>query len=91
MRKQSSCIKLVDYTFACLARMVFMQRQTKDFLLWVRVVVRTSNMKIARCLADMSRNCSKKRAARLFFFVQPIKSLISGAGVAAAVVISQTP
>ena len=48
-----------------------------------RVVVRTSNMKISR------RRCTKKRAARaarLFFFIQPIKSLICGVVVDVAVV-----
>ena len=55
----------------------------KDLLLRARVVVKTSNMKISRRrLADYtSQHCNKKRAARaarLFFFIQPIKSLICG-------------
>ena len=42
-----------------------------------RVVVRTSNLKISR--HTTTKNCAKKhaaRAARLFFLIQPIKSLI---------------
>ena len=55
----------------------------KDLLLRARVVVRTSNMKISRRrLADYtSKHCTTKRAARaarLFFFIQPIKLLICG-------------
>ena len=55
----------------------------KHFLLRARVVVRTSNMKISgRRLADYtSKHRSKKRAARAarsFFFIEPIKSLICG-------------
>ena len=41
-----------------------------------------------------SKHCTKKRAARassLFFFIQPIKSLICGVVVPVAVVISLTP
>ena len=38
-----------------------------------------------------SKHCTKKRAARLFFFVQPIKSLICGVVVDVAVVKSLTP
>ena len=49
-------------------------------------------MKISRRrLADYVKKCTKKRAARaarLFFFIQPIKSLICGAVVVIAVVIS---
>ena len=56
------------------------------------VVVRTSNMKISRRrLADYVKNCTKNRAARaarLFFLVQPDKSLICGVVVVVAVVIS---
>ena len=62
--------------------MIFMQRQrftaVEDLLLWARVVVRTSSMKISRRrLADYVKNCTKKpaaRAARLFFLIQPTKS-----------------
>ena len=53
------------------------------------------NMKISHCpLADYFKNCTKNRAARaarLFFLVQIIKSLICGVVVVIAVVISQTP
>ena len=67
----------------------------KDLLLRARVVVRTLNMKISRRrLADYVKPFTKKRAARaarLFFFIQPIKSLIRGAVVDASVVKSLTP
>ena len=50
------------------------------------------NVKISRCpLADYFKNCTKNRAARaarLFFLVQIIKSLICGVVVVIAVVIS---
>ena len=56
------------------------------------VVVRTSNMKISRRpLADFVKNYTEKRAtcaARLFFLIQPIKSLICDVVVVVAVVIS---
>ena len=62
----------------------------KGLLLRARVVVRTSKMKMSRRhLADYVKSCTKKRAARaarLFFFIQSIKSVICG--VAVAVVIS---
>ena len=61
----------------------------KDLLLRARVVVRTSNMKISRRLADYIKTLHQKgaaRAARLFFFIQPIKSLIYGVFVDVAVV-----
>ena len=58
-----------------------------------RVVVRTSNMKISRLrLADYIKTlhqkacCTCTRAARLFFFIQPIKSLICGVVVDVALV-----
>ena len=64
-------------------------------MLRARVVVRTSNMKISRGrLAATSKHGTKKRAARaarLFFFIQPIKSLICGVVVGVAVVKSLTP
>jgi len=78
----------------------------KDLLLRARVVVRTSNMKISRRrLADYAKtlhqekisfslDCTKKRAARaarLFFFIQPSKSLICSVVVDAAGVKSRTP
>ena len=53
----------------------------KDLLLWALVVVRTSKMKISRPrLADHVKKLHQKhaaRAARLFFLIQPMKSLIS--------------
>jgi len=61
----------------------------KHLLLRARVVVRTSNMKTSRYRLVTSKNCTKKRAtpaARLFFIIQPIKSLICGVDVAIAVV-----
>ena len=62
----------------------------KDSLLCVHVVVETLKSEISRChLADTSRNCTEERAARaarLFFFIQPIQSLICGAFVDVAVV-----
>ena len=64
----------------------------KDLMrLRVRVVVRTSNMKISRrCLTESaSKNCIKKRAVRaagLFFLIQAIKSFICGVVVAVTVV-----
>ena len=67
----------------------------KDLPLRGPVVVRTSNMKISRRpLADYVKNCTKNRAARaarLFFLIQPIKSLICGVVEVVAVVISLTP
>ena len=64
----------------------------KILSLRVCVVVRTSNVKISRRpLADYVKNCTKKRAARavrLFFLVQPIKSLIYSVVVIVTVVIS---
>ena len=70
-------------TFTCLARMVFMQRQRiEDLLRGARVVVRSSKIKITRFhLADYVKKFHQKRAARaqrLFFLIQPIKSLIGG-------------
>jgi len=63
----------------------------KDLTLRSRVVVRTSNMKIPLCLlTDYVKKLHQTRAARaarLFFLVQAIKSLISGVVVAIAVVI----
>ena len=67
-------------------------------LLCVRVVVKTLNLEISRChLAEYviwqntSKNCTKvraARAARLFFLIQPIRSLFSGVVVAFAVVLA---
>ena len=64
-----------------------------------RIVVRTSKMKIPRIvsstdhvprrhLSDYVNNCTRKRAARaarLFFLIQLMKSLISGLGVAVVI------
>ena len=54
----------------------------KDLLLQARVVGRTSNKKIHVVIWQTTSNiCTRKRvarAARLFFFIQPIKSLIGG-------------
>ena len=53
----------------------------KDLMPRAGVVVRTSNMKISRRrLGDTSHITEKRdtRAARLLFFIQPIKSLIFG-------------
>ena len=65
----------------------------KDLLLRSRVVDRTSNMIISRRrLADYAKKLYQKhatRAARLFFLIQPIKSLICGVVFAVNVVISQ--
>ena len=66
----------------------------KDSPLQARVVVRTSNMKISRRhLADTSKNCTTRRAARaarLFSPIQPMKSLFCGVDVAVAGAISKT-
>ena len=70
----------------------FHVKAKNDLLLRARVVVRTSNMKISpRRSADYVKKLHQKRAARaarLFFFIQPIKSLICGAVFAIAAVIS---
>ena len=73
-----------------------MKRQRmKDLLLRARGVDTTSNMEFSRPhLVDTSQNCIRKRAARaarLFFVIEPIKSLIFGVVVAVAVVKSSTP
>ena len=65
----------------------------KDLLLQVRIVVEPQvQTTSSRSLADYtSKYFTKKRAtraARLFVFTQPIKSLICGVVVAAPVVIS---
>ena len=50
----------------------------KDLLLFVNVVVKTLNLKIVICQTT-SKNCTKVRAAaRLFFLIQPSRSLFSG-------------
>ena len=62
----------------------------KHLLLRASVVVRTSNMKISRRrLADYVKTLHQERtarAARIFSFIQPIKSLICGVVVEVAVV-----
>ena len=51
----------------------------EDLLRGDRVVVRTSNMKIShRRLADDVKTLHQNHAARFFFFIQPIKSVIRG-------------
>ena len=67
----------------------------KDLLPRAHVVVKTLNLEISRChLADYvmtSENRTKvraARAARLFFLIQPIRSLFSGVVVAFAVVLA---
>ena len=60
-----------------------------DLLLCFHVVVKTLNLEISRC----HLNCIKvraaraARAARLFFLIQPIRSLFSGVVVAVAFVV----
>ena len=64
----------------------------KNLLLCVHVVLKTLNLEISRChLADYVKELSKvraARAARLFFFIQPIRSLFSGVLVTNAVVLA---
>jgi len=64
----------------------------KDLLLCVHVVLKTLNLEISRChLAAYVKELSKTRAARaarLFFLIQPIRSLFSGVVVAVAVVLA---
>ena len=64
----------------------------KDLMLRAEVVFRTSKLKISRfLLTDYVKKLLQKcatRAARLFFLVQPIKSLICSAVVAVALIIS---
>ena len=66
----------------------------EDFLLCVDVV-KTLNLEISRIViwqtSTASNNTAKVRAARvarLFFLIQPIKSLFSGLVVAVAVVLA---
>jgi len=62
----------------------------KDFLLRDSVVIRSSSMKISRPhLADCIKKLYQKqaaRAARLFFLIQPIKSLVCDVVVAVPVI-----
>jgi len=63
----------------------------KDLLLRARVVVRTSNMKISRRrLAEYVKTLHQKAyrtcSMMLYFFIQPIQSLICGVVVEVAVV-----
>ena len=64
----------------------------KDLLLGVHVVVKTLNWKFHVVVwQTTSNNCSKvraARAARLFFLVQPMRSLFSGVVVAVAFVLA---
>ena len=85
--------RIGEVHFRLLGTNGFMKRQRiKDLLLRVRVVVRTSQMKIpVDVWPTTAKNCIKKRAARakrLFFLIQPIKSLIRGVFVAVPVVVS---
>ena len=71
----------------------FLNSLMNDLLLRARVVVRTSCAKnLRRHFADyVNKSFTKKRAARvarLFFLIQPIKSLICGVVVAVPVVVS---
>lgn len=67
-----------------------MQRQRmKELLLQVCVVVRTSNAKISRRLADYAKKLHQKACSTNQN--QPIKSLICGVLVVVAVVIPYTP
>ena len=55
----------------------------KDLLLFVHVVVKTLNLEIPRChLAEYVKKIGAEvraaRVARLFFLIQPIRSLFSG-------------
>ena len=72
----------------------YVKVENENLLLRARVVVRSSKLKIPRrCLADYVKNCTKKRparAARSFFLIQPITSLICGVVVAVACVVSST-
>ena len=70
----------------------------KFLLLLAQVVIKTSNVVVSRCcFARTARNCSKVRAARvalaarLFFVIQPIKSLICCDAVAFPVVDAKAP
>ena len=86
----SRCTKYANCTFACLARMVFMLRETmKDLLLSARVVVRTSNIKIpCRRLADYVKTLHQKACctcSSIIFFIQPIISLICSFDVAVVI------
>ena len=56
-------------------------------MLCVHVVVKTINFEISRChFVENATKVRAARAARLFFLIQPIRSLFSGAVVAIAVV-----
>ena len=64
----------------------------KDLLLCVHLGIKTLNFEMSPCLWQTTSKISTKvraaRAARLFFLIQPIRSLFSGVVVAVAVVIS---
>ena len=64
----------------------------QDLLLCVHAVVKNFNLKISRRhLADYVKNCTKlraARAARLFFLIQPRRSLFSAIVVAVAVALA---
>ena len=67
-----------------------MKLENERLLLCVHVVVKTLNLEISRChLADYVRiKVRAARAARLFFFIQPIRSLFSGVVISVAVVLA---
>ena len=67
--------KIGEVYFRCLVQMVFMQRQRLKDLLLRAHVVRTSKMEISRHLVDYVKNCTEKRAARLYFLIQPSNHL----------------
>ena len=60
----------------------------KDLPLRARVVVRTSKMKIDKLRQKIAPKGGAARAVRLFFLIEPIKSLIYDVVVVVAVVIS---
>jgi len=68
----------------------------KDLLVCVHAVVKSLNLEISRChLADYVKEFYFKvrgaRAARLFFLIQPSRSLFSGVVVAVAVAPASAP
>ena len=80
---QSNRSKLI-----CLPKILFLilRQRRKDLMLRLGVVVRTSNINISRLRSAAYVRAA--RAARLFFFIQPIKSLPFGVVVAVFVAIS---
>ena len=65
----------------------WLRKLPNDLLLCVYVVVKTLNLEISRChLADYVKR-KPARAARLFFLIQPIRSMFSGVVVAVDVIL----